>query len=263
MNKFTNADQPHVLMRWKVFPASVKKTPLLKGWRAQASSDLEVIKSWHQEFPKMQIAAATGPASNMWVIDIDVKDDRDGLTALEDHFGSITFSDQQLIAGTPSGGYHLYFQWDASLPVTTHVNVLDGIDIRGDGGLIMLPPSSVLKSDNTFGQYRWRDPKASPAPITTWARELALMALKRDDSSKKLESTSKPVDLNLVLTGLPAGKRNSELWRYTCHLRGKGISAETALAFMKAVASFCNPPYPEHEAIDMVRRAYELGNIKL
>lgn len=259
MSILIDAVKPQLAMGWKLLPANVYKTPMVKGWRQAATNDIGTISQWENDFHNLQLAAATGSVSNVWVIDVDVKDDRDGLAALEDMFGPIAFDEQYLIAQTPSGGFHFYFQWDSALPVTTHVNVIDGIDIRGEGGLIMLPPSSARKSDGSYGQYQWLDESAKPAPINTWARELALMALKRDTSGNDTHVAQPSIDLNSVLTGLPAGKRNSELWRYTCHLRGKGISAQTALAFMKAAASFCNPPYPEHEVVDMVRRAYELA----
>jgi predicted P-loop ATPase len=81
------------------------------------------------------------------VIDLDRKNGIDGLESLR-MLGEVP---ETLTAETGSGGLHLYFK-HPGLPIKNSAGVLGpGIDVRGDGGYVVLPPSP----HRSGGRYRW------------------------------------------------------------------------------------------------------------
>jgi hypothetical protein len=55
------------------------------------------------------------------------------------------------VAHTPSGGQHWYYRADPDRPIGNSVGKLaPGIDVRGDGGFVVAPPSTDYR-----GSYRW------------------------------------------------------------------------------------------------------------
>ena len=88
----------------------------------------------------------TGHSSGIVVIDIDVKADE----AVDGHESLPNWATlSPVIAETPSGGHHLYFQSNDKVRCTTDV-IAPGVDTRGEGGYVIAPPSS-----NAAGQYKF------------------------------------------------------------------------------------------------------------
>ncbi len=58
-----------------------------------ATTDEKTIKRWWRKYPKAGIGIATGKVSNLLVVDIDLKNGRNGLAALDQLFKTL---------GTPS-----------------------------------------------------------------------------------------------------------------------------------------------------------------
>ena len=94
------------------------------------------------------VGLITGHINNIIVVDIDVKDD--GLdewnTYIQEHGEPKTVT-----VKTPSGGYHYYFSYNSTNKANNHLieNNLKtttkyrgkGIDIRSNGGYVVMPPS--------------------------------------------------------------------------------------------------------------------------
>lgn len=82
-------------------------------------------------------ALATGERSGVLVVDLDEKNGKSGITAFEARFGPLpdTFTIE-----TPSGGLHLYFNHVEGVTISTG-QIGEGIDIRGDGGFVVCPPT--------------------------------------------------------------------------------------------------------------------------
>ncbi len=159
---------------WCIFPlAPGLKIPMAgtNGFK-DATSDIELITRWWARRPDANIGLATGAASGVWVVDIDRKKDKDGAVSLQ-KFLTDQDTDTPVItkrSTTASGGGHVFFKYDASLPVKSRADVLSGIDIRGDGGYVVLPPS-----DTSVGTYRWA-PGSHELPVAEapqWAFKLA------------------------------------------------------------------------------------------
>ena len=121
-----------------VFPCKRKtKAPLVKkGFRA-ATRNEQQINDWWAEWPDAMIGVPTGPSSGIDVIDIDVKPQEfiDGFAFLP-QWKSLS----PVIVATPSGGAHLWFRSDGNVRNSTD-RLAPGIDTRGDGGYVIVPPS--------------------------------------------------------------------------------------------------------------------------
>ncbi len=153
---------------WAIFPLTPgMKIPLAgsNGFK-DASTDPETINRWWSEHPTANIGLATGKPSAVWVIDVDMKKGKDGKASLKafaaSHPGVPPMTKR---VRTPSGGVHLYVAYDDTDPVRSRADILVGVDIRGDGGYVVLPPS---KTD--AGEYTWA-PGADSTPVavaTSW-----------------------------------------------------------------------------------------------
>lgn len=130
------------------------KHPRVNGWREQATTDTDLVRTWWNLWPKANIGIATGPQSGVWVLDVDKKDG--GLETLDR-----IIKENGPFLPTPtqksgSGGLHYFFSYDHR--VKSRVKAIDGIDTRSDGGLIIVSPS-----ENEVGNYEWiSDFKSTP-----------------------------------------------------------------------------------------------------
>lgn len=118
------------------------KVPAISDWENEASQDKELIEKWfypNNPLNQPNIGIATGP-SGLTVLDIDVKNDKDGFSTLveKDYETPSTFSVE-----TPSGGmHHYYLRGDQDLRNTAS-KFGDGLDTRAMGGYVV-GPSSVI-----------------------------------------------------------------------------------------------------------------------
>jgi hypothetical protein len=110
-----------------------------------ASTDRKTIGRWWHEYPDAGIGMPTGAKSGMIVIDIDSKKGRDGTIALG-KLRQLSPLPETRTALTPSGGQHLYFKNPGGIRSSTD-KLGVGLDVRGDGGYVVLPPS--------YGLYKW------------------------------------------------------------------------------------------------------------
>ena len=196
----------YALRGWKVFPlAPLNKVPLAgtNGFK-DATADPQKIAAWWQANPNANIGLATGSASGVWVIDIDQKNDRDGRASIDAFAKKYAPCAPALkVATTPNGGQHWYVKHDDAQPVASRAGVLPGVDIRGDGGYVVVPPS-VLRG----GHYAWTE-SAVTSEVTTAESWFAALPLHVPAGGKRLPGTgksgkrdaSRDLPWNLVLRG--------------------------------------------------------------
>lgn len=144
------------------------KIPARKGWRDHATADAPVLRNLFAR-EGLNLGVATGAPSGVWVLDLDVKDGARGLetlAALEARHGGIEGAWR---SRTPSGGYHLWFSCSEGWRIGCRVGVLPGLDVRGDGGFIVAPPSRLAT-----GAYSWiaSPPCVLPATAPAWLLNL-------------------------------------------------------------------------------------------
>jgi len=236
---------------WHVIPVGAgpdRKLPYIKNWTQEASTDWDTIAGWWSEYPDANIGIATGAKSGFWVVDVDMKNGINGLKSLCDKFGvEGTFDSKKYRLGrTATGGFHFPFAWDPALPVRNAQAILPGVDIRGEGGQIVVAPSTRLLNGREVA-YEWNDRWLPVSPIPNWARTLVSAAVSRH---------ARPVDLVSVMSGLKEGSRDTELWRYACHLASRNVPLDLALSFLSVAAERCQPPFEPQLAEEKVIRAY-------
>lgn len=139
-----------------------RKVPLTAHGYKDASADHDQIKEWLTRWPTALVATPTGRATDMVVLDVDVKNGVHGWDALED-LGALPLPHSPH-AHTPSGGCHIYFRAPAYEVRCSAGKIGRGLDVRGDGGSIILPAP--------VGGYTW-DPHLSLdavplAPMPPW-----------------------------------------------------------------------------------------------
>ena len=142
---FPSAAQRYFAAGLSVIPCMGKdgKKPLVSWQKHQIiAPDERLIKAWIKRFPKANLGLITGSISNITVIDSD--DPNVKLQTLFKKYGETPIAIQ-----SPRGGYHLYYKSSGEKSGQR----IDGlIDIRGEGGFIVAPPSvnPLLKSAYRF-----------------------------------------------------------------------------------------------------------------
>lgn len=228
-------------------PVSNDKRPLISSWQHLASSDLKLTLDLFEKFDNPNIGLVMGPKSKMFALDIDRKGGKDGLEAILKAYPEAKFSKTTLKAKTPNNGIHVFYEWDNNIPLTSHVNALSGVDLKGARSFVMAEPSKILV-DGQWKQYEFNDIALAPAPIPDWLKNL---------SSKVLTKKIARFDPTQIMHGVHESDRDNSLFRYCCHLRGLGIEYSLAVGFIRQAAALCIPPFPEQIAVEKIQRAYD------
>jgi hypothetical protein len=154
--------------------SSPGKHPRIGGGLTAATTDPDTIQRWWQRWPTANVAIRTGTPSGLVVVDIDP--DHGGATTLR----QLVRQHGELPPGptvrTGSGGTHLYFAHPGER-VRNSVGALGpGIDIRGDGGYIISPPSTHASS----ATYQWERGDLELQTPPNWLLESTRESPRRD-----------------------------------------------------------------------------------
>jgi hypothetical protein len=144
--------------------ASPAKHPRTARGLHDATHDPSVIAGWWQRWPTANVAVRTGAASGLVVLDVD-----------PDHGGLATLAELQRIHGglppspavrTGSGGRHYWFAHPGDNVRNSAGLLGPGLDIRGDGGYVIAPPSIHAAGS----RYFWAS-EVALAPTPGWLLE--------------------------------------------------------------------------------------------
>lgn len=118
-------------LQLSVIPVARDKRPLVSWTEYQKNLPTsEQIKAWWRKFPDANIGVVTGKLSGLIVVDIDPKNG-----GSNEEFESI----KTVVSRTGGGGWHYFFLYEEGLQ--TKAGIKKGIDIRSDGGFVVVPPS--------------------------------------------------------------------------------------------------------------------------
>ena len=127
---------------YSIMPVKQDKRPMLAKWKPYQTipaTDEEVLK-WFPKIGTPNIGIITGKISGITVIDIDNKVSQEQTDQM-----LIKFSPTLTII-TPSGGYHLYYKYQEGLTISANAYPqFPNVDIRGDTGYVVAPPSITPK----------------------------------------------------------------------------------------------------------------------
>lgn len=224
---------------WNVLPVQSPesgngKIPLIKDWTNQATTDKSIICQWWDIYKNPNIGVLTGNKSNLIVLDIDKKNNGfDSLEELCGLKGNLPITCKSITGG---GGIHLFFR-DENNSIHSNAGLLgSGIDIRGEGGQIILPPSKHISGN----AYYWEEGKSpfdiSLASMPDWIIE----KLKGPVNHKVVEISS----MDMISEGM----RNSTLFRCASALRAQGMNESLVFSFLSVMnQQKCRHPLPENE----------------
>ncbi len=127
---------------WLLFPCHpATKRPVTEHGLHDATNDEKQIRQWWTLFPGATIGMRTGPQSGVWVIDLDVAGNVDGVVAFTKLAEGKATIPETITTRTPRGGRHLFFKWIDGIKNSAG-KIAQGIDTRGEDGYVILPPSA-------------------------------------------------------------------------------------------------------------------------
>jgi hypothetical protein len=183
-------------------------------------------------WPHANIGIATGAVSGLVVLDNDsYKGGDESLSALECTYQPLPETVQQLTGG---GGVHYCFAHPGT-PVKNGVETLGaGLDIKGDGGYIVVPPSLHASGKRYAWELSHHPDEMALAPMPAW-----LLALAQETTRREALSAGALI---------PKGQRNDTLFKQGCGLRARGFSAAVILAALREMnTTQCQPPLGDDE----------------
>jgi hypothetical protein len=164
-------------------PGPKAKRPLCKNGLYDACGILEVVQRYWKQWPLALIGVPGGRRVGFWFQDIDSKKGHreDGLgawEALQAEHGFV--HTRSHLTGTD--GKHQIYQWDPNHPVGCSTGKLPkGMEIKGEGGYVIFPPSPYVRDGQTVGYRVSNDCDPEPAP--PWLYELILGKREKADGS--------------------------------------------------------------------------------
>jgi hypothetical protein len=154
---------------------------------------------------------------------------------------------------TGGGGRHLYFAHPGGL-IRNKVGLVPGVDLRGDGGYVVAPPS--VHSSGV--RYLWveghRPGSTAIAALPDWVLRRAVDELPR---------RGHPVEFcrRLVYDGVPAGERNNTIASLAGHLLRHGVDPAVAMELLLCWNRVrCRPPLADEEVaavVESITRIHE------
>lgn len=247
----------YLAMGWAVVPAAERgKRPIVRWQAFQAARPSEAqVREWWARWPQANVSVVTGEGSGLVVLDVDRQHDGEqSLKALEDRHGVLPTTVEAMTGG---GGRHVYFA-HPGFEVRSRAGLAPGLDIRGDGGVIIVPPS-IHPSGRP---YRWRSGhgpgEVALAPVPMWLLEPRFAG----DGP-----VGHPLDYwrRLVKTGVGEGSRNATIASFAGHLLWHEVDPDVVMELMLAWnRTRCRPPLDDEEVIRTVRsieRTHARGRI--
>ncbi|MEY6434208.1 DUF3987 domain-containing protein [Thioalkalicoccus limnaeus] len=228
-----------------VFPCNPEnKRPLTAHGFKDATTDKDQIRQWWQRWPNALIGMPTGAVTKVFVLDVDNdpltgKDGESSLFQLVNGHGSLP---DTVEAMTPRGGRHIYFRHpggDVRIPNSAS-KLGPNLDIRGDGGYVILPPSR-LPDGRCYAWEGSSDPTegARSAAAPDWLLNAVLAPPTAEAPSAQTSAAPDQIE---------SGRRNDTLFRLGRSLRAKGLTDGAVLAALRAEnLAKCRPPLPDAE----------------
>jgi hypothetical protein len=248
-------------LKWHVFPTEpCEKKPLIKTWQMKASIDPRMIRQWWTKWPDANIAVQTGERSGIVVVDIDLAKNGDNaidvLQKLHDEL-PITVTSR-----TGTGGIHLIFSYPNLHIRNSHNKLGVGIDVRGTGGYIIVPPS--LHPNGWTYEWELAPWYMEPSPVPEWLLPLICPPEKqvKPRPRKKIKNPNAPEhwlkEALVRVKTFHAGRNETGFW-LACQLRDDELDFDTAetviLRYQKLVPER-DHAYTKEEAILSLDSAY-------
>lgn len=207
------------------------KRPIPDRGFHEATADAEQVEVWWRQRPRANLAIPTGTASGVVVVDVDVHG-VNGYAAFERATRSGLLPEPLAMVTTPTGGRHLYYPADVEREQRSWQVGRAGIDFRGDGGYIIVPPSQRTINGHRV-PYRVETVVASGMVAPLEAQRLRDFL---DPRPKYVPAPEPPGGWPLDVARLasrvasrPEGERNLGLFKAACRMAEHGHSPHEVL----------------------------------
>jgi hypothetical protein len=237
---------------WAVIPVS-GKTPAVP-WRAyqQRTPTLSEVRSWFADENGHNLAVITGRVSGLVVVDCDTAEDT---SWWQPHFPTTP-----LAVLTGRGGTHFYYRYPDT-EVRNRVGAFRRkIDVRGDGGLVVVPPSI---HPDTGRAYEWSSSdryalSEVPLFVPQWIPP-ASFSLPSGVTFGASVTIRNGLAYIRHIEAVSGNRGHNATFRAACKLRAAGLTADEALEALAAWnETNAKPPWTAKELAHKIEDAYRL-----
>lgn len=214
---------------WSVLPVKPEeKRPYMQNWLqyTKERASQQVLTEWFTHLSGAGVGVVTGKISGILVLDVEN-------TCPQPIENILRKYPTNMVSRTGSGGYHLFYQYPSNRgKVSNRVRLFDGIDLRADGGFIVLPPTRHPSG----GTYEWVNrgmPSVFPSSIL--------------DIDSQPTSPGNDAWISEILRGVTEGGRNDAAARLAGYFFKKGISSDIVESLLIEWNERNDPPLPASE----------------
>ena len=195
----------YLKLGFSIFPTKGKK-PLVEWEKYQHEKPTEdQVIQWWDKWPDADIGTVTGAISGIIVVDIDG--------------GEVPQLPPTAVSQTSPGHFQYFFK-HPRFPIRNSAKIVgSNIDIRGDGGFVVLPPSKHFNKETGVQDftYKWL---ISPedggfADLPTWLLEKLKSKKSTEEAASGSEEGSRNTD-STILIGSLLSKYRVEDWETIC-----------------------------------------------
>ena len=189
------------------------KHPRTSHGLLDATTDPATITEWWTLWPDANIGVRTGIISGIVVVDVDPRHEGDRTwSELQDFHGRVDTSESY----TGGGGSHYFFQApEDGLKSVNNAPLGPGVDLKGEGGYVIAPPSRHESGD----YYEWVTEGIAPTPIPDWLLSIWPKSNIGANGHHAVESIGETI---------PDGRRNSRLASLAGTMRRRGPITRTS-----------------------------------
>ena len=245
----TNHALAYAAAGWAVHPLRPKdKTPASAHGSKDATTNGEQVAVWWGAMPYANIGVGSG--HGFFVVDLDTPS-----AALWAEANDLP----PTLTAKTARGKHLYYAIPPGVTVRNSTSdVADGVDVRGIGGYVVVPPSIHPSG----AAYWWEDVDGVPArELMTQAPEwlLALVA------APTATTAANPSQRFTLPPTIKKGDQHETLWKYSCSLWARKKSKEEVFQAVLAASKTCEEVPPEKNVrriVDYITGRYPPGRSK-
>lgn len=230
-----------------VIPLKPKsKEPLIKWQEYQKRfASIAEVSQWWVQNPTANIGVVTGVVSGVAVVDLDGPE---GLAS------AASLGLKSSVVSLTGNGRHLWYRYTANSTIGNAVRIAPGIDIRGEGGFVVAPPSIAQNGR----RYRWLNAfnvnqlTSFPALFSAAETPVSKTGLIKEESW-----------IAKALQDMQTGKRHEVLLSVCGRLRYDGYSAEDTTELLRLHCEKLGAVDILDETIENVWSRYEAKKVSV
>lgn len=232
------------------------KHPRLSSWQTKATSNIEQVAKWWQQWPSANIGLALGPGSQVFDIEYD---DSEGESTAEELLSHIKTPKYRSHRST-----HYLFYFGDSLKPAKAVYRWRGLELRfgtdGKGALSIVPPS--LHASGSRYEWLLHPAKVGLAEPPSWLAEAMAEATAKAPESSPSVSLASGISFTMASEketlqnspGASEGNRFAKLMELAGrHIAMHGPNSDL-ITLALAWNNRCSPPKEQSEILQLVGR---------